>query len=199
MHPKLILASRSPFRRALLARLHLAFDVEPADLDESRLAGEPARDMAARLAAAKARAVAKQHATGAARQPTLLIGSDQTVELDDKVLGKPGNRDNAVRQLRRLSGRVVDFHTGLTVRSEPDGRERHALETVRVRFRALDQRAIDAYLDKEQPYRSAGSFQAEGYGVTLVEAIDSADPTALIGLPLIPLGRLLRDAGLRLP
>jgi septum formation protein len=187
----LVLGSTSVYRRELLARLRLPFLTEPPQVDESPLAGETPEQLARRLAAAKAAAVARRH-PGA-----IVIGSDQVADLDGEPLGKPGNHANAVAQLRRMSGRTVIFQTALSVVCEESGFAQHALAPVRVRFRALADAEIEAYLRAEQPYDCAGSARSEGLGIALLEAIDSDDPTALVGLPLIRTCRMLRAAGLR--
>jgi len=188
----LVLGSSSPYRRELLSRLRLPFTVEVPDVDESPRAGEAPWDLASRLALAKAHAVA-------ARVPrAIVIGSDQVADLDGEPLGKPGNHANAIAQLRRMSGRVVVFHTALSVMCDEAGFAQHDLAPVRVRFRALADAEIEAYLRAEQPYDCAGSARSEGAGVALLEAIESDDPTALVGLPLIRTCRMLRAAGLRI-
>lgn len=189
---RLVLGSTSPYRRELLGRLRLPFDVEPPRVDETPRPGEPPADMARRLAAAKAQAVARLH------PDAVVIGSDQVADLDGEPLGKPGNHANAVAQLRRMSGRLVVFQTALTVMCERTGFAQHDLAPVRVRFRTLDDREIEAYLRAEQPYDCAGSARSEGLGIALLDAIESDDPTALVGLPLIRTCRMLRAAGLPL-
>lgn len=190
--PTLILASASPYRRELLSRLGVEFRVRPADVDEGRLPGEAPLDMARRLAAVKARAAA----TG---QPGLVIGSDQVAALGDEVLAKPGDRGRAMDQLRRQSGRTVLFHTALCLLDTERGFESVAVETVRVRFRQLDDAEIGRYLDADEPYDCAGSFKSESLGISLCEGIECSDPTALVGLPLIRLGAMLREAGMEVP
>ncbi len=160
-------------------------------MDESPRAGETPEQIARRLAAAKAAAVAQVH------PEAIVIGSDQVADLEGEPLGKPGSHANAVTQLRRMSGRTVIFQTALTVMCQATGFVQHDLAPVRVRFRALDDAEIEAYLRAEQPYDCAGSARSEGLGVALLEAIDSDDPTALVGLPLIRTCRMLRAAGLR--
>lgn len=187
----LVLGSTSVYRRELLSRLRLPFSVEAPHVDESALPGEAPEQLARRLAAAKAAAVARRH-PGA-----IVIGSDQVADLDGEALGKPGTHEKAVAQLRRMSGRTVVFHTALTVACEESGFVQHDLAPVRVRFRALDDAEIEAYLRAEQPYDCAGSARSEGAGIALLDAIDSDDPTALVGLPLIRTCRMLRAAGLR--
>jgi septum formation protein len=186
--PRLILASTSRYRQELLARLRIAFEVRPPGVPELAEPGEPPARMAARLAAAKARSVAAPDA--------VVIGSDQVASLAGEVLRKPGNHAAALRQLEACQGSAVIFHTAVTVLDAGSGRHwDHVDETV-VRFARLDRAALDRYLKIDQPYDCAGSFRAEGLGVTLFERIESTDPTALIGLPLIWLARALREAGL---
>ena len=185
----LVLGSTSVYRRELLSRLRLPFDVEPPDVDETPHAGEPPAELARRLAAAKAAAVARRH------PHAVVIGSDQVADLDGEPLGKPGNHANAVAQLRRMRGRTVIFHTALTVMCQESGFAQHDLAPVRVRFRELQDAEIEAYLRAEQPYDCAGSARSEGLGIALLDAIDSDDPTALVGLPLIRTCRMLRAAG----
>lgn len=189
---RLVLGSTSRYRRDLLERLRLPFDVVPPEVDETPQPGEAPAALARRLAAAKAAAVARQH-PGA-----VVIGSDQVADLDGEPLGKPGDHANATAQLRRMRGRVVVFQTALTVTCLDSGFTEHDLAPVRVRFRALDDAEIEAYLRAEQPYDCAGSAKSEGLGIALLESIESDDPTALVGLPLIRTSRMLRAAGLRL-
>lgn len=190
--PRLILASTSRYRRELLQRLRLPFDVAAPETDESALPGEPPQALARRLAAAKAAAIAS-HMPGA-----WVIGSDQVAELDGIALGKPGTRDAAVSQLASMSGREVVFRTAVSV-VHGDGRAFHAEDATIVRFRGLDDAEIGRYVDAEQPFDCAGSFKSEGLGIVLFDAIVSQDPTALIGLPLIATADLLRRAGYALP
>jgi septum formation protein len=188
MRPALILASTSRYRRELLQRLRLPFDVVSPEVDETPLPGEAPAALALRLALAKARAVQ-------ARQPgAVVIGSDQVADLDGEPIGKPHTHERAVAQLTRLSGRSVVFQTGVAVVSP--GFERALLASVRVRFRALAPAEIEHYLRTEQPYDCAGSAKSETLGIALLEAIDSDDPTALVGLPLIRTCALLREAGI---
>lgn len=188
----LVLGSTSPYRRELLGRLRLPFEVVAPQVDESPRPGEPPAELARRLAAAKAAAVARL------RPEAVVIGSDQVADLDGEPLGKPGSHANAVTQLRRMSGRMVVFQTALSVMCQASGFARHDLAAVRVRFRALDDAEIEAYLRAEQPYDCAGSARSEGLGIALLDAIESDDPTALVGLPLIRTCRMLRAAGLPL-
>jgi septum formation protein len=189
--PRLILASSSPYRRALLARLRLPFEVAMPDVDETPRPDEAPEATALRLARAKAEAVA-------ARAPaSLVIGSDQVATLDGAQIGKPGNHANALAQLRTMRGRAVVFHTALCLFDGRSGRAE--VENVRttVHFRDLPDTELDAYLHAEQPYDCAGSAKNEGLGIVLLERIDSTDPTALTGLPLIALTGMLRRAGVR--
>lgn len=186
----LVLGSTSVYRRELLSRLRLPFTVEPPEVDETPQAGEQPAALARRLAAAKAAAVARKH------PEAVVIGSDQVADLEGEPLGKPGNHANALAQLRRMSGRTVVFQTALTVMCEASGFAQHDLAPVRVRFRSLSDAEIEAYLRAEQPYDCAGSAKSEGLGIALLEAIDSDDPTALVGLPLIRTARMLRAAGI---
>ncbi len=189
---RLILASTSVYRRELLARLGVAFDTVRPDTDETALQGETPLALARRLAEAKAVAVAALHPLA------WVIGSDQVAELDGQTLGKPGNRDAATAQLTAMSGREVQFRTGVCL-SRAGRASRYALDTTTVHFRPLHRDEIARYLDAEQPYDCAGSFKSEGLGITLFDAIESRDPTALIGLPLIATAGLLRAAGFALP
>jgi septum formation protein len=173
----------------LLERLHLPFEVQAPEVDETPLAGEPPEALARRLALAKARAVAARH------PEAVVIGSDQVADLAGEPLGKPGTHDRAVEQLRRMRGRTVIFQTALSVVCQASGFEMSDLAAVRVRFRALTDAEIETYLRLEEPYDCAGSAKSEGLGIALLESIDSDDPTALIGLPLIRTCRLLRLAG----
>jgi septum formation protein len=185
----LILGSTSRYRRALLERLGLPFRVVAPDLDETALPGEVASLTALRLAEAKARVVAKRFPNA------LVIGSDQVADCAGEHVGKPGTRAAAVTQLRALSGRTVTFHTGVALVDSTSGRCRTALVDVVSTFRTLGEDEIEVYLDREQPYDCAGSVRSEGLGIALFERIDSSDPTALIGLPLIALTRLLGEEG----
>ncbi|HMN20455.1 MAG TPA: Maf family nucleotide pyrophosphatase [Ottowia sp.] len=191
--PALILGSSSPYRRELLARLGLPFTWEAPEVDESTRAGETPAALAARLALAKAQAVAARH------PDALVIGSDQVADLAGEPLGKPGTHERARLQLRRMSGRTVVFQTALAVVCQARGFEQAELAPVRVCFRTLNDAEIERYLLAERPYDCAGSARSEGLGIALLEAIHSDDPTALVGLPLIRTARLLRAAGLVLP
>jgi septum formation protein len=188
--PRLILASTSRYRRELLQRLRLPFEVVSPDVDESPQPGEAPGAMAARLALAKAEAVAAQ------QSDAVVIGSDQVAELDGAAIGKPHTHDRAVAQLRAMSGRRVVFHTAVAVVRRERGFARGLLAPVVVTFRVLTDAEIDHYLRAEQPYDCAGSAKCETLGIALLAAIDSDDPTALVGLPLIRTCALLREAGL---
>ena len=189
----LVLGSTSRYRRELLERLRQPFEVLAPEVDETPLAGEAPAALAQRLALAKARAVATQ------RPGAIVIGSDQVADLNGEPLGKPGNHERAVAQLRRMSGQTVQFQTALAVVCLETGFEASELAVVKVLFRRLDDATIERYLRAEQPYDCAGSAKSEGLGIALLERIDNDDPTALIGLPLIHTARLLRQAGLQLP
>jgi septum formation protein len=188
--PRLILASTSRYRRELLDRLRLPFEVIAPGLDEAHLPDEAPRTMAERLALAKADTVAAQYADA------VVIGSDQVAELDGQPIGKPHTHANAVAQLRAMSGRRVVFHTAVAVVRRDRGFARGLLAPVIVTFRSLDDPEIEHYLRIEQPYDCAGSAKSEGLGVALLASIESDDPTALVGLPLIRTCTLLREAGL---
>lgn len=190
--PALILASTSRYRRELLTRLRLPFETARPETDETPLEGETPSALALRLAEAKARAIATQ------RPDACIIGSDQVAELDGRPLGKPGDRAGAIAQLGDMSGREVRFRTGLCVVT-PDGAAHGVLDTTTVRFRTLASSEIERYVDAEQPFDCAGSFKSEGLGIGLFDAIESTDPTALIGLPMIATARLLRQAGYQVP
>ena len=189
----LILGSTSRYRRELLERLNLPFTTVSPDVDETPLPGEAPRELALRLASAKALAVAEQF------PEAIVIGSDQVADLGGQPLGKPGNHERATAQLRRMSGQTVIFQTAVAVVCQAMGFEQVDLAPVRVRFRSLDDAEIERYLRAEQPYDCAGSAKSEGLGISLLDAIHSDDPTALIGLPLIRTCRMLRAAGLVLP
>jgi septum formation protein len=187
----LVLGSTSRYRAELLSRLKLAFDVVAPDVDESAQPGELPHELARRLALAKAREVA-------ARFPeAVVIGSDQVADLDGESLGKPGSHQRATDQLRRMRGRTVVFQTAVAVVCAATGFEQLDLAPVKVRFRQLPDPEIEAYLRAEQPYDCAGSARSEGLGIALLDSIDSDDPTALVGLPLIRTCRMLRAAGVK--
>lgn len=193
--PRLVLASGSPYRHQLLSRLRLPFEVQAPDLDESALPSEAPQDTAMRLAQAKAAAVA------ALMPGCLVIGSDQVATLDGEAIGKPGDHARALLQLQKMRGQRVVFHTALCLW---DARQRDAagavqLENVQtvVTVRNLPDAELDAYLRIEQPYDCAGSAKNEGLGIAILEKIESTDPTALTGLPLIALVGMLRNAGVQ--
>ncbi len=196
MRRPLILASTSAYRRELLTRLGLPFEVLSPEVDETALAGESASALVMRLALAKARAVA------ARRGDAVVIGSDQVADLSGHILGKPGDHTRATEQLRRLSGHRALFHTAVAVVAGPAEAgagavfEQALLATVSVQFRRLSETEIQNYLLAERPYDCAGSAKSETRGIALLESIDSDDPTALIGLPLMRTCRLLRAAGI---
>ncbi len=188
----LILGSTSPYRRELLARLRLPFEVVRPEVDETPHPGEQPMALAQRLALEKAMAVARQH------PQAVVIGSDQVADLNGEPLGKPGNHERAVAQLQRMRGHTVVFQTAVAVVCLESGFAEQALAQVKVQFRQLSDEAIEAYLRAEQPYDCAGSAKSEGLGIALLESIDNQDPSALVGLPLIHTCRLLRAAGLPL-
>ena len=186
---QLILASTSPYRRELLGRLKVPFEVFAPDLDETPLPGETAVDTAIRLAEAKARAA------GAHFPDALIIGSDQVATLDGMQLGKPHTHENATRQLRMMRGRSVVFNTALSLFNSQSGKIQNRLVPFTVTFRDLDDEQIERYLAKEQPYNCAGSAKSEGLGIALIARMEGDDPNALIGLPLIALIDMLQNEG----
>jgi septum formation protein len=188
--PRLILGSTSRYRRELLERLRLPFEVVAPQVNETPEPGEQPIALAGRLALGKAREVALRHSDA------VVIGSDQVADLDGQPIGKPGDHQNAVTQLRAMRGRTVIFHTAVAVVRPSSSYERLLSIPVAVRFRDLSDAEIQAYLQAEQPYDCAGSAKSEALGIVLLEAIESDDPTALIGLPLIATAQLLREAGL---
>ena len=187
--PPLILGSTSRYRRELLARLRLPFTAEAPDVDEAPLPGEAPAATALRLAGDKARAVAQRH------PDALVIGPDQVADCAGRAIGKPETRQRALDELRRLSGQVVTFHTGLALVHAGSGRLQTTVVAVTSTFRTLREEEIVAYLDRETPYDCAGGVKSEALGIALFESIASDDPTALIGLPLIALCRMLRAEG----
>jgi len=191
--PALILASTSSHRRLLLERLGLPFTAVAPGVDETRSFREPVDALVKRLSRAKAEAVAAKH-PGA-----LVIGSDQAAEREGEILGKPGDHVTATAQLKAASGKYMKFHTGLCLWDGRTGACQEYVDQTRVAFRKLSDGEIERYLDAEKPYDCAGSFKSEGLGITLFEGIESNDPTALVGLPLIALCRFLRTAGMPLP
>ncbi len=187
---RLVLGSTSRYRRELMQRLCIPFDVAAPDVDETPQDGESPHDLACRLALAKARAVAALH------PDAVVIGSDQVADLDGEPLGKPGTHERAVAQLQRMRGRTVVFQTAVAVVCQDTGFAQTDLAAVRVVFRNLSDAEIETYLRTEQPYDCAGSAKSEGLGIALLESINNDDPTALVGLPLIRTCRMLRAAGL---
>jgi len=190
---RLLLASSSPYRRELLARLNLPFESATPDVDETPLPGEMPRVLALRLAEAKARAV------GVAHRDALVIGSDQVADLAGEPLGKPGTHARAVAQLQRQRGQVVGFHTALALLNTVTGTVQTDVVAVQVRFREYNDAQIERYLLRERPYDCAGSAKVEGLGIALLAAVHSDDPTALIGLPLIRLTAMLAAEGVEVP
>jgi len=188
----LVLGSTSRYRRELLQRLQIPFDVAAPDVDETPLPGETPRALAERLALAKAHAVAR------AFPQAVVIGSDQVADLNGLSLGKPGNHERAVIQLRQMRGQTVVFQTAVAVVCLESGFEQSRLASVQVTFRDLTDDAIENYLRIEQPYDCAGSAKSEGLGIALLESIVSDDPTALIGLPLIRTCQMIQAAGVAL-
>jgi septum formation protein len=188
----LILGSTSRYRRELLQRLRVPFEVVSPDVDETPLANEAPQALATRLALAKAQAVAALHPNA------VVIGSDQVADLNGEPLGKPGTHERAVLQLQRMRGQTVVFQTAVSVVCQASGFEQTELAQIKVRFRDLSDAEIEAYLRAEEPYDCAGSAKSEGLGIALLDAIDNDDPTALIGLPMIRTARLLRAAGIDL-
>ncbi len=189
----LILASTSPYRRELLSRLQVPFSVADPGVDEAPQPGEAAQDMARRLAQAKAQAVAAQE------PDAIVIGCDQVAVAAGRIIGKPGNRDNAIAQLLELSGREVLFHTALCVHCAASGKSQTRIVTTRVRFRPLERPTVERYLEREPAYDCVGSAKAEGLGIALIASMQAEDPNALIGLPLIALVSLLAEHGVRIP
>jgi septum formation protein len=187
----LVLASTSPFRKTVLERLRLPFHVFAPHADESALPGEHSEHLVRRLAEVKARAAA--HDFPAA----LIIGSDQMAVIEGQVLGKPGDHTQAVAQLRLASGRRVDFLTGLCVYNSASGAVQTDMVSFSVLFRNLSDAQIEHYLSLDEPYHCAGSFKSEGLGIALLERMEGTDPTAVIGLPLIRLVRMLEQEGVR--
>ena len=186
---KLVLASTSPYRKALLERLQVEFLCEAPDIDESALEGESVENMVVRLAELKARAIAAKH------PDALIIGSDQSAVLDGEILTKSGNFDNAVRQLQKASGKRIVFQTGLCLLNSRSGNMQIACVPYTVVFKTLTRDMIEHYVHKEQPYNCAGSFKSEGLGIALFERFEGEDPNALVGLPLIKLIEMLANEG----
>jgi septum formation protein len=192
MQRQLILASTSRYRRELMLRLRLPFDVKAPEVDETPMEYETPRALAERLALEKATAVGRRF------PEAIVIGSDQVADLSGEPLGKPGDHARAAAQLRRMRGRTLIFQTAVAVVCQNTGFAQRDLAPVRVTFRDLSDAAIEAYLIAEQPYDCAGSAKSEGLGIALLDSIESDDPTALVGLPLIRTARMLRAAGVDL-
>ena len=186
---KLILGSTSPFRKALLERLHIDFVCDSPDIDETPLPNEPVETMVVRLAVAKAQAIAERHPN------SLIIGSDQSAVLDGEKLSKPGNFDNAFKQLSRASGKKITFQTGLCLLNTSTGNIQSSCIPYTVVFKEMTPTMIENYLHKEEPYNCAGSFKSEALGIALFERFEGDDPNALIGLPLIELVNFLENEG----
>ena len=187
--PELILASTSPYRKLLLEKLRLPFECAAPDVDEQALAGEAPLDLVLRLARAKAQALAErfpQH---------LIIGSDQVCVLAGEITGKPHTPENACRQLKKASGNVVTFYTGLALYNSVNGKLRSTCELFDVHFRHLSDQEISAYVRQEKPLNCAGSFKSEGLGITLFDRLSGRDPNTLVGLPLMALCEMLRREG----
>lgn len=192
-HPPLVLASGSPYRARQLAQLKLEFTQLAADIDETPLPDENAEQLASRLAVNKAQAIARTY------PDAIVIGSDQTGWCRDRIVGKPGSRRRAIEQLRESSNQLLCFHTAVCVLLPNDPGPRCHSEQIDVRIRALSSEEIERYVEIDQPFDCAGAFKMESLGISLFDSIVSRDPSALIGLPLIGLSRLLREAGVSLP
>jgi septum formation protein len=188
---RVVLASSSKYRKALLERLGVAFEVAAPQIDEAALADESPAETAVRLSVLKARSLEKSF------PDALIIGCDQVAAMGRERFGKPGTHEAAVRQLRALSAKAVDFHTAVTLLDARSSAMETRLVNCRVQFRALDERRIEAYLRREQPYDTSASAKAEGLGIALIERIQTDDPSSLIGLPLIALSEMLERAGLQ--
>ena len=186
---KLILGSSSPFRKQLLKQLHLEFETDSPEIDETPLSNESIEEMVLRLSIEKAREIAKNH------PDALIIGSDQSAILNGEVLHKPGNHETATKQLKNASGQKIVFQTGLCLLNSATGKIQAKLVPFTVIFRQLSDEMIENYLRVEQPYNCAGSFKSEGLGIALFEKMEGTDPSALIGLPLIELTNMLNNEG----
>ncbi|TKF23809.1 septum formation inhibitor Maf [Vibrio genomosp. F6] len=185
---QLVLASTSPFRQQLLSKLAIPFTTAQPDCDETPLAQESPQDLVMRLSEEKAKSCA-------VIAPSLIIGSDQVCVINDKIVGKPHNRENAIAQLEAQSGKSITFYTGISLWNTETGRCITKLDTFTVHFRQLSRSMIEAYVDAEQPYYCAGSFKSEGLGIALFQRLEGKDPNALIGLPLITLIDMLEEQG----
>jgi septum formation protein len=194
---KLVLASTSPFRKALLERLHIEFSCASPDVDETPIAGESIENMVMRLSVLKAEAIAEQIKN--LGEEALIIGSDQSAVLNGQPLSKPGNFENAVKQLTEASGQRIVFQTGLCLLNTRTGRKQTVCEPYTVVFKKLSAEKIERYLQAEQPYNCAGSFKSESLGIALFEKFEGEDPNSLIGLPLIKLVEMLESEGVEIP
>ncbi len=192
-HTQIILASTSIFRKALLQKLDLEFITDSPDIDETAGPMESPEELVKRLSFEKARCIAEKHRNG------LVIGSDQVACVNDQIMGKPGNFDNALLQLRAASGKAVHFYTGLTLYNAATKASQTICDVFKVHFRDLSDEQISRYLNKEEPYNCAGSFKSEGYGISLFEKLEGDDPNALVGLPLIQLIQLLENENILIP
>ena len=188
---KLILASTSPFRKAILEKLNIEFETAKPEADETVLPGETAESLVARLSELKARAIAEHH------NHALVIGSDQVAVIGNQILGKPGNHENAVKQLQHASGNTVTFYTGLCLINSDTGHIQTKVVPFKVHFRELDDEQIENYLQQEQPYNCAGSFKSEALGIALFRKLEGDDPNTLMGLPLIDLIQMLENENVR--
>ena len=186
---ELILASTSPWRRMLLEKLSVPFECAAPEVDETPLPGEPARQLVLRLAQAKAQALAERF------PHHLIIGSDQVCVLDGEITGKPHTEENARKQLKKASGNIVTFYTGLALYNSVNGQLQTECEPFDVHFRHLTEQEINHYVQKESPLNCAGSFKSEGLGIALFERLEGRDPNTLVGLPLIALCQMLRREG----
>jgi MAF protein len=193
MMQQLVLGSTSPFRKALLEKLGIPFCTDTPNTNEARQPGESPTDLVLRLAEAKAREVAGRHPAA------MIIGSDQVACVDGEILGKPGNRENAIAQLTAAAGKTVTFYTGLCLYNSANEQTQTGVEPFTVHFRNLTPGQIERYVDLEQPFNCAGSFKSEGFGITLFSALEGRDPNSLIGLPLILLVEMLAHQGITLP
>jgi len=189
----LILGSTSPFRAEILQKLCISFDTAAPDINESPLANESPSELVERLSVCKAKKVAETHPAA------LIVGSDQVACVDQQILGKPHTHENAIEQLRFLSGKIVSFHTGLCLFNSESGNTQSTVEVFKVYFRALTDDQIERYLRNEQPYNCAGSFKSEALGISLFKKLEGDDPNTLIGLPLIRLVEFLSNEGLQIP
>ncbi|OEE77099.1 Maf family protein [Vibrio genomosp. F6] len=185
---QLVLASTSPFRQQLLSKLAMPFITAQPDCDETPLARESPQDLVMRLSEEKAKSCS-------VTEPSLIIGSDQVCVINNTIVGKPHNRENAIAQLEAQSGKSITFYTGISLWNTETGRCITKLDTFTVHFRQLSRSMIEAYVDAEQPYYCAGSFKSEGLGIALFKQLEGKDPNALIGLPLITLIDMLEEQG----